>query len=517
MTQQEQRRPMFRKVLIANRGEIAVRIARACRDVEAGSVAVFSEADRYALHTRVADEAQYLGPPPAAESYLNIERILDAAKQSQADAVHPGYGFLAESAEFAQAVIDAGLTFIGPSPQAIAAMGDKRAARRRMIDAGVPVVPGSDTVTSPEEALAAAESVGYPLLVKAAAGGGGRGMRRVNSPSEMETAFRSAQSEAASAFGDGSLYLERYLAPARHIEIQIIGDNYGRYAALSERECSIQRRHQKMIEEAPSTAVGPELRRAMAGASIAAARAVGYSSLGTLEFLLDEKGDFYFLEMNTRIQVEHPVTELVTGHDLVTEQLHLAAGHALDYEGLVEPAGWSLECRIAAEDPYNNFLPSLGRVQSVREPGGPGIRVDSCLFDGLDIPEYYDSMVAKVITWGRNRTEALQRMRRALREFVVVGAAMNIPFHEQVMDDPDFIAGRIDTGFLDRFQFRDERDPHGELLAMLSALAYRFQESEQRAGPAEPEPHRAASGWRSRRSPGAGGGEMGRGWRSGLS
>ncbi|HWO93630.1 MAG TPA: acetyl-CoA carboxylase biotin carboxylase subunit [Dehalococcoidia bacterium] len=504
---------MFRKVLIANRGEIAVRIARACRDVGVGSVAVFSEADRFALHTRLADEAHYIGPSPVGESYLSIERLLEAARTTGADAVHPGYGLLSENATFAQRCLDTGLTWIGPSPEAIAAMGDKRAARRRMAAAGVPVVPGSEGVDTAEDALRAAEHVGFPLLVKAAAGGGGRGMRLVRHPDELESNFHAAKAEAEAAFGDGSLYLERYLVPARHIEIQIVGDHHGNYAALSERECSIQRRHQKVIEEAPSVVADASLRSRMAEASLAAARAVQYTSLGTLEFLVDECGEFYFLEMNTRVQVEHPVTEMITGHDLVADQIRIAAGLPLAYEGLIEPRGWSIECRIAAEDPYNNFLPSLGRIASVRKPGGPGVRVDSSLFDGMEISPYYDSLVAKLITWGRDRPEAITRMRRALREFVVVGVATNIPFHRQVMEDPDFLEGRLDTGYLDRFRFRDEMDQDALRLAMLAAVAHRFQ-TDERGAPRQTEPRRAA-GWRQMRTLGSDSGE--RGWRRAIS
>ncbi len=502
----------MRKVLIANRGEIAVRIARACRDVGIRSAAVFSEADRYALHTRVADEAHYIGPSPASASYLNIDRLLAAAETAGADAIHPGYGFLSENAAFARACADAGLTFIGPTTDAIAAMGDKRAARKRMQDAGVPVVPGTPGIENSEDALRLGKEVGFPLLVKAAAGGGGRGIRHVDRIEDLEDAIRNASAEAATSFGDPAVYLERYLSPARHIEIQIIGDNHGRYAALSERECSIQRRHQKLVEEAPSCAVTPELRKAMCEAALAAARAVGYRSLGTIEFLLDKEGKFYFLEMNTRVQVEHPITELVTGRDLIADQLRIANGEPLPYEGIIEPRGWAIECRINAEDPYNNALPSLGRVSSVREPAGPGVRVDSSLFDGWDIPEYYDSMVAKLITWGSDRDQAIARMRRALDEYVIVGVATNIPFHRQIMDDPDFLAGKLDTAFLDRFHFRDATDEADETLAMLAALAYQFQESETPT--LRPGGERAGSSWRSLGRPRGNGG---RGWRSASS
>jgi acetyl-CoA carboxylase biotin carboxylase subunit len=459
---------LFKKLLVANRGEIALRVMRTCREMGIAAVAVYSDADRAALHVRYADEAYLLGPGTPGESYLNIDRVIDAAQRSGAEAIHPGYGFLAENAAFVDACDGAGIAFIGPSSRTMRLLGDKIAARKLAAGEGVAIVPGEDAASTGEEALAAAERLGYPVLVKAAAGGGGKGIRLVRDRGEMEAALRVAGSEAASAFGDRSLYIEKLLENVRHVEVQFLGDAFGSVVALGERECSIQRRHQKLIEESPSPAVDAPLREALGAAAVKIARAAGYRNAGTAEFLLDAQGGFYFLEVNARLQVEHPVTELVTGLDLVAEQLRLAAGERLAF-GDVELRGWALECRIAAEDPYNDFLPSLGRVDYVSQPAGPGIRVDSALFAGCDVSYYYDPMLAKVIAWGHDRGETIRRMRRALVEFVVVGVDTNIPLHLQLLDDPRFLAGDMHTTFLER-EFRaiiapDEEERQIALLA----------------------------------------------------
>ncbi len=442
---------MFRKVLVANRGEIAVRIMRACEERGLHTVAVYSDADRQALHVRRANEAYYIGSAPAPESYLRIDRILDVARRSGAEAIHPGYGFLAENPEFAQACADAGVVFVGPPAAAIAAMGDKVAARRRMKAAGVPVVPGTEEGLSDQEAIAAAQELGYPVMVKAAAGGGGKGMRLVRQAEELPAAVRAARREARASFGDDRIYLEKVIENARHVEVQILADTHGNVIHLGERECSIQRRHQKLIEEAPSVAVDPDLRQRMGEVAVQAARAVGYVSAGTIEFLLDRDGNFYFLEMNTRLQVEHPVTEMVTGVDIVKEQLAIASGRRMRYrqEDIV-PKGWAIECRITAEDPYNGFLPSSGRVVMLQEPTGPGVRVESGIYEGFEVSFYYDPMIAKLVVWGETRAEAILRMRRALREYRIGGIRTSIPFHQQIMDHTEFIWGTFDTEFLER-------------------------------------------------------------------
>jgi len=486
---------MIKRLLIANRGEIALRIVRACRELDIAAVAVYSEADRNSLHVRHADEAYLIGPAPARESYLNAARILEVARKARVEAIHPGYGFLAENADFAEACQDAGMAFVGPPPRAIRLMGDKVQARRTMQEAGLPVVPGTEELTS-EGAAAAATGIGYPILIKAAAGGGGKGIRTVYRPEELPMAMEAASQEAASAFGHGALYLEKFLEPVRHVEVQIIADGDGNVVSLGERECSIQRRHQKMIEEAPSTAVGARLRRRLNEMAIAAARAVDYANVGTLEFLIDRQGNVNFLEMNTRLQVEHPVTEMVTGVDLVADQIRVAAGEPLPYrQSDIRVRGWAIECRVAAEDPFNNFLPSVGTVNLVTAPGGPGVRVDSALYDGLDISYYYDPLIAKLCTWGRDRQEAIQRMRRALREFKIVGVSTNIPFHLQVMENLHFLRGKVDTGFVEKhFQPRPGHRLGGERVALLAAalLAHHRRRSSQGRPPrAAP-----ASGWR---------------------
>jgi acetyl-CoA carboxylase biotin carboxylase subunit len=463
---------MFRKILIANRGEIALRVVRACRDLGIRAVAVYSEADRNDLHVRHADEAYCIGPPPARESYLNIGRIIEVARKAKVDAVHPGYGFLAENADFAQACEDNGITFIGPSPQVIRSMGDKLRARQLMQEAGVPVVPGTEELSEQEEIEEAATRIGFPILVKAAAGGGGRGMRTVFRAEELPAALERARREAASAFGSGVVYLEKYLEPVRHIEVQVIADHHGNVVVLGERECSIQRRHQKIIEEAPSTAVDDDLRQRLMELARRAVTFVGYRSVGTLEFLLDQEGNINFLEMNTRLQVEHPVTEMVTGVDLVADQILVAAGERLPYrQEDIRLRGWAIECRITAEDPFQNFLPSVGTVTYVSVPGGPGVRVDSALYDGMEVTYYYDPLVAKLVTWGRDRRQAIARMRRALREFKIVGISTNIPFHLQVLEDPRFVAGRLDTRYVEKhYRPRAERGDEERAAVLLAAL-----------------------------------------------
>ena len=444
----------IRRVLVANRGEIAVRVIRACHDEGLDAVAVYSEADRLAPHVRQADAAVLLGPAPAAESYLAMDKLIAAARESGCQAVHPGYGFLSERAPFAEACAHAGLTFIGPPAAAIRAMGDKIEARRRMQAAGVPVLPGTAApLPDPVEARREAKRIGYPVLLKAVAGGGGKGMRLVRAEADVEEAFQAARREALKAFGDGSMYIEKYLERPRHIEIQVLADRHGRVVALGERECSIQRRHQKLIEEAPSTAVSPALRRRLSEAATAAAGAVGYISAGTIEFLLQPSGEFFFLEMNTRIQVEHPVTELVYGVDLVREQLRIAAGQPMRVHvggTPLHPRGHAIECRITAEDPFNNFLPATGVLQYLRAPSGPGVRWDAGVEAGNEVTLFYDPLLAKLIVWGETREIAIQRMRRALTELVVVGLPTGQPFHLRVMDDPEFLRGELDITYLER-------------------------------------------------------------------
>jgi acetyl-CoA carboxylase biotin carboxylase subunit len=465
----------IQRVLIANRGEIALRIIRACHEEGLEAVAVYSEADRSAPYVRAADAAVFIGPAPAAQSYLRADRILDAAGAAGAQAVHPGFGFLSERSAFAAAVADAGLVFVGPPAEAIAAMGEKTEARRRMEAAGVPVVPGGmAAVTGPATAAELARSLGYPVLVKAAAGGGGKGMRVVREDSALPAALESAASEALKAFGDSAVYLEKFIERPRHVEIQVLADQE-RTIHLGERECSIQRRHQKLVEEAPSIAVDPALRDRMGAAAVAAATAVGYRSAGTCEFLLAADGSFYFLEMNTRIQVEHPVTELVHGVDLVREQLRIARGLPMTVgRRPITPRGWAIECRITSEDPGNGFLPSTGRISYLRPPAGPGVRWDSGVETGDEVTLYYDSMLAKLIVHAPTRLEAIGRMERALRELIVVGVATNQSFHLRLLADPAFRAGEIDIQFLDRradLIARPPAEPVLERLAVAAALA----------------------------------------------
>ena len=444
---------MFRKILIANRGEIALRIIRACRELDIRTVAVYSEADRESLHVRFADEDVCIGPPAPRDSYLNIPRIIAAAEVTGAEAIHPGYGFLAENAEFAEICERSDITFIGPTAEQIRLMGDKAVARKTMHDVGVPTVPGSPGIVNDEEtALTIAHNIGFPVIIKAAAGGGGKGMRVAMDEASFAGHFNMAQNEARSAFGDASVYIEKFLVKPRHIEIQVIGDQYGRVVALGERECSIQRRHQKLIEEAPSPALTPAIRVQMNDAAVRGCEAIGYASAGTVEFLFDQDGSFYFMEMNTRIQVEHPVTELVTGVDLVKEQIRIAAGEHLSIpaEGWGEFRGHAIECRINAEDPARNFAPSPGMIRFFHPAGGPGVRVDSHAYAGYLVPPYYDSLIGKLIVHGNTRQEAIARMRLALESFIIDGIHTTIPFLLEILQTPEFISGDVDTKWVER-------------------------------------------------------------------
>ena len=478
---------MFKKVLVANRGEIAVRIIRACRELGIGTVAVFSEADRSALHVRYADEAYLIGPAPSRESYLRADKIFDVARKSGADAIHPGYGFLAEREDFAAKCADLGITFIGPKPSSIAAMGDKGKARATVIKAGVPVVPGTEAVgnMTNDDLLRIAPTIGFPLLVKATAGGGGKGMREVKSLEEMPTLLASARREAESAFGDGNVYLEKLIEGARHIEFQIMADSFGNVIHLGERECSIQRRHQKLLEESPSSFLDDELREKMGSIAVKSAQAVDYVNAGTIEFLVDKDRNFYFLEMNTRLQVEHPITEMVTGVDIVAEQIRIARGRQLSYtQEQIKFNGHAIECRVNAEDPFNGFMPSTGQITHSILPTGPGVRVDTGVYPGFEITPYYDPMIAKLIVWGETRAQAILRMRRALEEYRIVGVRTNIPFHQTLMDSHRFMAGQFDTRFVEeRFSMDDameSRAANAEIAAILATLVA-HQQSERNA------------------------------------
>ena len=469
---------MFRKVLIANRGEIAVRVLRTLREMEIASIAVFSDADRTSLHVRMADEAEWVGSSPSAESYLRIDRILDAARQHGADAIHPGYGFLSENADFAAACEQAGIVFIGPSAESIRRMGSKTAARQMAVSAGVPVVPGAhDALRDAAEAREFGARHGYPLLLKAVAGGGGKGMRRVDSAAELDAAFRDAASEAERAFKNPELYVEKLIERPRHIEIQLLGDRHGHMIHFGERECSIQRRHQKVMEECPSPLVvqRPGMRERMGEAAIRVARSAGYYNAGTVEFLVDAHGDFYFLEMNTRLQVEHPITELVTGHDLVRLQIEVAAGEKLNLRQ--EDIAWrgsALECRIYAEDPYNNFFPSAGKITRLTRPLGPGVRLDGCVYDGWTVPIDYDPLLAKLAVWSGTRESAIPRMLRALREYDVAGIRTNIAFFRQILEDEEFRQGRLHTRFVDEFLERRKPFAPAPDLESIAALVAAF-------------------------------------------
>jgi acetyl-CoA carboxylase biotin carboxylase subunit len=482
---------MFGRVLVANRGEIAVRIVRALREMKIRSIAVFSDADRGALHVRLADEAEHIGPSPSGESYLRVDRILEAAKKHRAEAIHPGYGFLSENAGFAAACAEAGIVFIGPSPDSIRRLGSKTAARMLAKQAGAPVVPGSEEpATDIERARALARQIGYPVLLKAAAGGGGKGMRRVDVEGELEAAIRDASSEAERAFQNGEVYIEKVIEKPRHIEIQIAGDHYGNLVHLGERECSLQRRHQKIIEECPSPFVAkrPEMRAAMGEAALKIARAAAYDNLGTVEFLADDQANFYFLEVNTRLQVEHPVTELVTGFDLVQLQLRIAAGQALPFtQKDIAWRGWAMECRVSAEDPENQFFPSPGKIRQLREPSGPGVRLDSGVYPGWTVPLDYDPLLAKLVAWGAERNTAVQRLQRALSEYVISGIQTNIAFFREILDDPEFLAGNLSTEFVPDFLARRkplaEPAPQLDTAVAMAALAH-FQNARERAASA---------------------------------
>jgi acetyl-CoA carboxylase, biotin carboxylase subunit len=464
---------MFNKVLIANRGEIAVRVIRACREMGIASVAVFSDVDRGALHVSKADEAYLIGPAPARESYLNVAKILEVAKRCGAEAIHPGYGFLSENARFARACAEAGIKFIGPPPSAMELMGSKTRARSAMQAAGVPMVPGSARGLTLAEAEEMAASVGFPVMIKAAAGGGGKGMRLVKSPAELKSGFETAQSEALRAFGDGEIYVEKFIENPRHIEIQVLGDEHGNVIYLGERECSVQRRHQKVIEEAPSAVIDEDMRQRMGAVAVQAAKSAGYTNAGTIEFLVDAKRNFYFLEMNTRLQVEHPVTELVTGLDLVHLQLRIAMGEKLPFlqEDIVL-RGHAIECRVYAEDPENNFFPSPGKITKLLRPSGPGVREDSGVYEGWTVPLDYDPMLAKLIVYAADRPAAIARMRRALDEYFIGGIKTNLPLFRRILEHPDFVAARIDTGFLDRLlATKSDQSAGTEATAEIAAIS----------------------------------------------
>lgn len=478
---------MFTKVLVANRGEIAVRVIRACRELGLNTVAVYSEVDRNSMHVRQSDEAYLLGPPAAKDSYLRGDKIIEIAKKAGAGAIHPGYGFLAERDDFAEAVQEAGLVFIGPKPSAIAAMGDKAAARATVAAAGIPVIPGTDgeAILTDEDLIALAPDIGYPLMVKASAGGGGRGMREVNKPDELPGLLQAARREAEAAFGDGNVYLEKLLLDARHIEFQIMADSHGNAIHLGERECSLQRRHQKLLEEAPSPIMDDALREQMGELACRVAEAVDYLNAGTVEFLVDGDRNFYFLEMNTRLQVEHPITEMVTGIDIVREQIRIARGRKLSYtQADLQLNGWAIECRINAEDPYNNFLPSTGQITSVIPPSGPGVRVDTGVYAGFTITPYYDSLISKLICWGETRGVAILRMRRALEEFRILGVHTNIPFHQKLLNSPRFMVGQYDTRFVEeRFTLEEEfeGDDNLAMIAAVMATLVTHRETQQAA------------------------------------
>jgi len=474
---------MFKKILIANRGEIAVRVIRACREMGIPTVAVYSEADRGALHVRMADEAYEIGPAPSRESYLVAHKMIDVAKRAKADAVHPGYGFLAENAAFAGACRDAGITFIGPSPESIALMGSKVESRRAAALHGVEMVPGTlDPISSDEEARKIASSVGYPIMLKASAGGGGKGLRLVRTEGEMESALRNTRSESLAAFGDAAIYIEKFVDRPRHVEIQVLADRYGHAIYIGERECTIQRRHQKVIEESPSPIMDPDLRSRMGEAALKVVQAAKYYNAGTVEFLVDQARRFYFLEMNTRLQVEHPVTEMVTGLDLVKHQILIAAGEKLTLQqDDIVMRGAAIECRVYAEDPWNNFFPSPGKITMLRTPSGPGIRDDGGVYAGWTVPIDYDPLLSKLVAWGATRDEAIRRMQRALREYHIEGIQTNISFFLAILNDPDFRKGSFDTGFIDRWlqSRKAESKPsnHDRDLAAIAAVIFHSEQS----------------------------------------
>ncbi len=493
---------MFKKVLIANRGEIAVRILRTCRDLGLPAAVVYSEADLDSLHVRLADEAHFIGGARADQSYLSVEKVLAAARAAGADAIHPGYGFLSENAGFASACEDAGLVFIGPSVSSLRLMGDKIASRRIAEEVEVPVIPGTpDPVRSPEEAFRAARRIGFPIMVKASGGGGGKGLRVVPREEELEAALRIAGSEAHASFQDSRVFLEKYLRQPRHVEVQILGDHGGNLIHLGERECSTQRRHQKLVEEAPSPVVSPELRAELGRAAVAVARASGYYNAGTVEFLVEPDGErgwrFYFLEMNTRLQVEHPVTELVTGIDLVTEQIRIAAGELLGRkQEEIRIQGHALECRVYAEDPDNDFLPAPGRIRDLLEPGGPGVRLDSGVYAGVEVPVHYDPLISKLITYGPDRLEALRRMRRALDEYRIAGVTTTIPFFRSLLENPRFVGGDLDTGLVDELTAHPghQEETADPAVPLAAAAIHRILEEGEKKAPATA----SGSAWKSR-------------------
>ena len=494
----------FKKLLIANRGEVALRIMRTCDDMGLPTVAIFSEPDRLSPHVRYADEAYCIGPAPALQSYLNIEKVIATAKEAGADAIHPGYGFLSENANFADACRAAGITFVGPDGRMIRTMGDKIGARSAMEAAGIPVIPGG-TLADLDETKALARRVGYPVVVKPAGGGGGKGMHVVDREADLELALRRAASEAGSSFGNSTVYLEKYLSPVRHIEVQIIRDGFGNTIHLGERECSVQRRHQKIIEESPSVAVDPALRVRMVATAKTAVEAANYVGVGTIEFLLDKDRDFYFLEMNTRLQVEHTVTEQVTGMDMVQDQILVAEGLPLPYkQENVRFYGHAVECRISAEDPYNNFIPSPGVIELLNEPGGPGVRVDTGVSKGFEVPLYYDPLIAKVIAWGRTRDQAIRRMTRALRHYKLLGIKNNIPFLLAIIQHPEFKSGALHTGFLEVHPALFEEQPmaDGQIAAIAAAVLEQRKSSTRDRADADARAAPPGATWRlSARSP----------------
>jgi acetyl-CoA carboxylase biotin carboxylase subunit len=488
---------MFKKILVANRGEIAVRVLRACREMNIASVTVYSDADRNSLHTRYADEVYYLGAAPATQSYLKIDSIIDVAKRSGAEAVHPGYGFLAENTEFARACEESGIVFIGPTAKAIELLGDKIASKKTMTKAGIPVIPGSDGAVD-KEAVAAKiiEGIGFPVLIKAAGGGGGKGMRVVADGKELMSSMKQAMNEARSTFGNPTIFIEKFLQAPRHIEFQILADNHGNVVHLFERECSVQRRHQKLIEEAPSAIMTPELRDKMGEAAVKAVKASNYTNAGTVEFMVDKNRDFYFLEMNTRLQVEHPVTELITGVDIVKEQFRIAAGEKLSLEqDVIKMNGAAIECRISAEDPLNNFAPSTGKIIELIEPGGIGVRVDSGIYEGFDVPIYYDPLIAKLLCWATTRQNAIMRVKRALSEYTIRGIQTSIPFHLLVMDHPKFVAGEYDTTFIDKVLGKIEYKKKNPEVAAVSAVLAKLI-SKERARVSGPQKEMRDSPWK---------------------
>ncbi len=470
---------MFKKVLIANRGEIAVRIIRACRELGISPVAVYSEPDRNALHVKYSDESYCIGPASSQQSYLNMEKIIKVAEEAGVEAIHPGYGFLAENANFARRCEECGFVFIGPKADTIEKMGYKVTARKTMMEAGVPVVPGTvEPIKDDNEAFEIASEIGYPIILKAAAGGGGKGMRLVRDEKEMRSALRGARSEGLSAFGDDALYIEKYIERPRHIEIQILSDMHGNTVHLFERECSIQRRHQKVIEETPSPFINDDIRKRMGEVAVRAARAARYLGAGTVEFIVDRDKNFYFLEMNTRIQVEHPITEMVTGIDIVKTQIEIAAGKEIPFKQEdIRQHGWAIECRIYAEDPENNFFPAPGRIYILKNPSGPGIRDDCGIYEGCEVSVHYDPLISKLVAWGRDRREAIERMKRALREYVIVGVKTTIPFHIWALEDEDFIAGNFDTTFIERkFKSIPRQKEDKEVAGILSAILTHINE-----------------------------------------